>query len=455
MMDQQKENKMGYMPMWQLIVSMSLPMVIAMLVQACYNIVDSIYISRYSDAALAAVSYAFPAQNLMIGCATGIGVGVNSLLSRSLGEKNYKRANRCAGNGLILALFGYLIFLVFGLFFAGRFISFQTKTADIIECGREYLSVCCVFSFGIFGEILFERLMQATGRTLLTMFTQGIGAIFNIVLDPVFIFGYFGLPAMGAKGAAIATILGQIIAFIIAVILNHTKNLEVKLTRDAFHLEGDIVGRILEVGIPSILMVGIGSLMTTGMNKILNKFSDLAVTVFGVYFKLQSFAFMPVFGLNNGVIPVIAFNYGAGHKKRMISAVKIACIIATGFMCIGLIIMQIFPAQALLLFDANEEMLSIGVPALRTISLSFIFAGVCIALSSVFQALGHGKYSAIVSAARQLLILLPVAYLFSLTGKLELVWLSFPIAELMSITVSLALYIRIYKKVIKCLPDRD
>jgi putative MATE family efflux protein len=449
----QKENKMGYMPMWRLIISMSLPMVISMLVQACYNIVDSIYISRYSDAALAAVSYAFPAQNLMIGCATGIGVGVNALLSRSLGEKNYQKANRSAGNGLLLSLVGYIIFLIFGIFFSRAFIAFQTSTEDVIENGYEYLSVCCIFSFGIFGEIMFERLMQATGRTILTMYTQGIGAILNIILDPVFIFGYFGLPAMGAKGAAIATVIGQIAAFIVAAILNHAKNHEVRLTRDAFHPEGDIIGRILEVGIPSILMVGIGSLMTTGMNKILNKFSDLAVTVFGVYYKLQSFAFMPVFGLNNGVIPVIAFNYGAGHKKRMTSAIKIACIIATCFMGIGLIVMQIFPAQALGLFDASETMLEIGVPALRTISISFIFAGICIALSSAFQALGHGTYSTIVSGARQLLILLPVAFLFSLTGKLELVWLSFPIAELMSIAVSVGLYIRIYNQVIKKIPD--
>lgn len=447
-----EENKMGYMPMGKLVFSMSLPMIISMLVQACYNIVDSIYISRFSEAALAAVSYAFPAQNLMIGFATGVGVGVNSLLSKSLGEKNYARANRSAGNGFILSLISYILFFLFGIFGANWFISFQTKTPEIIQHGTAYLSVCCCFSFGIFGEILFERYMQATGRTLLTMFTQGLGALCNIILDPIFIFGYFGLPAMGAKGAAIATVIGQIVAFILAVILNHYKNPEVQLTKEAFYPEKAVIGRILEVGVPSILMMAVGSIMTTGMNKILNKFSDLAVTVFGVYFKLQSFIFMPVFGLNNGIIPIIAFNYGARKRKRMMSAVKIGTITATGIMMLGLIIMHVFPSQVLSLFDASDEMLGIGVTALRIISISYVFAGACIALSSVFQALGRGTYSTIVSICRQLLILLPVAYFFSLSGKLNLVWLSFPIAEVMSITVTLLLFVRIYKKIIRDIP---
>ncbi|MCQ2420466.1 MAG: MATE family efflux transporter [Clostridia bacterium] len=449
----QKENKMGYMPVGKLVFTMSLPMIISMLVQACYNIIDSIYISRFSEEALAAISYAFPAQNLMIGFATGVGVGVNALLSKSLGEKNYDRANRTAGNGLLLSTVSYILFLLFALFGAQWFISFQTKTETIIRYGTEYLTICCGFSFGIFGEILFERYMQATGRTLLTMFTQGLGAVVNIVLDPIFIFGYFGLPAMGAKGAAIATVIGQILAFLLAVILNHFKNPDVNLSAAALKPEKFIIGRILEVGIPSILMMAVGSLMTTGMNKILNKFSDLAVTVFGVYFKLQSFIFMPVFGLNNGVIPIIAFNYGARHRKRMLSAIKIGVIAATGFMILGILVMQLLPAQALSLFEASEEMLAIGVPALRIISISYIFAGACIAISSVFQALGHGTYSTIVSVARQLLILLPMAYLFSLTNNLNMVWLAYPIAEIMSITVTLLLFFRLYKKTIRDLPD--
>ncbi len=449
----QKENKMGTMPMGKLVFTMSAPMIVSMLVQACYNIIDSIYISRFSEDALSAVSYAFPAQNLMIGFATGVGVGVNALLSKSLGEKNYDRANRAAGNGFLLSSISYLLFLLFGLFGARWFIAFQTTTESIIDYGYDYLSVCCIFSFGIFGEVLFERYMQATGRTLLTMFTQGLGALCNIILDPIFIFGWFGLPAMGAKGAAVATVIGQIAAFALAVILNHFKNPDVQLTKEAFKPEAAVIGRILEVGVPSILMMAVGSLMTTGMNKILNRFSDLAVTVFGVYFKLQSFVFMPVFGLNNGVIPIIAFNYGAQHRKRMLSAVKIGCLTATCFMALGLVIMQLFPDKALMLFDASEEMLTIAVPALRIISISYLFAGVCIAISSVFQALGHGTYSTIVSIARQLLILLPTAYLFSLTGELNMVWLAFPIAELMSITVTLLLFYRLYRKIIRQIPD--
>lgn len=449
----QNENKMGYMPMGKLVFSMSLPMIISMLVQACYNIIDSIYIARFSEDALAAISYAFPAQNLMIGFATGVGVGVNALLSKSLGEKNFERANRSAGNGLLLSTASYLLFLLFGLFGARWFISFQTNTASVIQYGTDYLTVCCCFSFGIFGEILFERYMQATGRTLLTMFTQGLGAICNIVLDPIFIFGYFGLPAMGAKGAAIATVIGQIVACLLAILLHHLKNPDVRLSVSALRPEKFVVSRILEVGIPSVLLMAVGTLMTTGMNKILNRFSDLAVSVFGVYFKLQSFVFMPVFGLNNGLIPIIAFNYGAQHRKRMLSAVKIGVLTATGFMVLGLTIMQLFPAQALSLFDASQKMLEIGVPALRTISISYLFAGACIAISAVFQALGRGTYSTIVSVARQLLILLPAAYLLSLSNQLRLVWLAFPIAEVMSVLVTLLLFIRIYKKVIAPIPE--
>ena len=452
-MQEVRENKMGTMPLGRLILSMSLPMILSMLVQACYDIIDSIFIARFSEDALAAVSYAFPAQNLMIGVATGTGVGINALLSRSLGEKDFDRANRTAGNGIFLAAVSSVVFLIFGLTMSELFISFQTATPAVIEHGRQYLTICCALSFGIFGEITFERLMQATGRTLLTMFTQGLGAIINIILDPIFIFGYFGVPQMGAAGAALATVIGQIAAFILAVILNHKYNHDVRLTKSAFKPDKFVIGRIYAVGVPSILMMCVGSVMTTGMNKILNSFSDLAASVFGVYFKLQSFVFMPVFGLNNGVIPVVAYNYGAKKRKRMTGAVRIACITASGFMALGLLIMQVFPAQALMLFDASEEMLAMAVPALRTISLSFIFAGVCIALGSVFQALGRGTYSMYVSLARQIVVLLPAAYLFSLTGNLNLVWFAFPIAEIMSIVVSLFFYVRIYKNVIAKIPE--
>lgn len=449
----EKENKMGVMPVPKLILVMSLPMIISMLVQALYNVVDSVFVARYSQDALAAVSYAFPAQNLMIGTATGTGVGMNALLSKSLGEKNFEKANKTAGNGILLAGFGYMIFLLFGLFFAEKFIAFQTSTPSIIAEGKIYLQICTVLSFGIFGEIMYERLMQSTGKTIYTMFTQGIGAIVNIIFDPIFIFGLLGCPRMGTAGAALATVLGQIVAFILAIILNQKYNTELRIKAHHFKPDWPIIGRIYAVGIPSILMVGIGSIMTTSMNKILNSFSDIAASVFGVYFKLQSFAFMPVFGLNNGVIPVIAYNYGAQKRKRMIQAVKTACVIASCFMLVGLLLLQIIPEPLLRLFDAGDEMMSIGIPALRIISLSFVFAGVCIALSSVFQALGRGLFSMLVSFARQLLVLVPVAYLFSLTGNVNMVWWSFPIAEIMSIAVSLGMFAYLYKKVIAKIPE--
>ncbi len=444
---------MGVMPMGRLILSMSVPMILSMLVQALYNVVDSVFVARYSQDALAALSYAFPAQQLMIGVATGTGVGVNSLLSKSLGEKNYEKANKTAANGVLLAMLGFVLFFVFGTFFAEPFIAFQTKTPAVVEAGRQYLSIVTMLSFGIFGEIIFERLMQSTGKTIYTMITQGIGAIVNIILDPIMIFGLLGCPRMGIAGAAYATVIGQIVAFLLAILLNHRYNTEVRLHAKNFKPDGSIIGRIYAVGIPSIIMIGIGSIMTTSMNKILNGFSDVAASVFGVYFKLQSFAFMPVFGLNNGVIPVIAYNYGAQKRKRMLHAVRLGCVIATCFMAVGLIFMQCIPAQLLTLFDAGEEMLGIGVPALRIISISFLFAGVCIALSSVFQALGKGVYSMCISFARQLVVLVPAAYLLSLSGDVNAVWWSFPIAEVASIAVSLLMFRRVYRTIIAKIPE--
>lgn len=448
-----KENKMGVMPMGRLILSMSVPMILSMLVQALYNVVDSVFVARYSQDALAALSYAFPAQNLMIGTATGTGVGVNALLSKSLGEKNFEKANKTAANGVLLAMFGFVLFFLFGLFFAEPFIAFQTKTPSIIAEGRTYLSIVTMLSFGIFGEIMFERLMQSTGKTIYTMFTQGIGAIVNIILDPIMIFGLLGCPQMGVAGAAYATVIGQIVAFILGIVFNHKCNPEVRLHAKNFKPDFGIIGRIYAVGIPSIIMVGIGSIMTTAMNKILNGFSDIAASVFGVYFKLQSFAFMPVFGLNNGVIPVIAYNYGAQKRKRMLHAVRLGCIIATCFMAVGILLMQCIPAELFALFDAGEDMLAIGVPALRIISISFVFAGVCIALSSVFQALGKGIYSMCISFARQLVVLVPAAYLLSLSGNVNAIWWSYPIAEIASIAVSLLLFRHVYKTIIAKIPE--
>lgn len=439
---------MGYMPIFKLVVNMSLPMIISMLVQALYNVVDSMFVSRVSENALTAVSLAFPAQNLMIGVATGTAVGVNALLSKSLGEKNYKRANQIAENGIFLSFIGFLIFLIFGLFGTEVFFRTQTDIEDIISSGVDYLRVCSCFSFGIFGQIIFERLMQSTGRTFYTMITQGVGAIINIVLDPIFIFGYFGLPAMGAKGAAIATVIGQIIAFIIAVILNKKKNTDIDLKLKEFRPNLKIIGRIYSIGIPSIIMVAVGSIMTFSINKIVIAFTETAAAVFGVYFKLQSFVFMPLFGMNNGVIPIISFNYGARNKQRVMKTIGVAILFALFFMAIGLAAMQILPKELLSIFNASDQMIKIGVPALKTISISYIFAGFSVVLISVFQAFGKGLFSMSISIARQLVVLVPCAYLLSKTGELDNVWWAFPIAEVMSVLVAEAFFIYLYKKVI-------
>ena len=455
-MELQKENKMGVMPVGRLILNMSLPMILSMLVQALYNIVDSVYVSRVSEAALTAVSLSFPAQNLMIGLATGTGVGVNALLSRALGAKDSDRANRVAENGVFLALVGYAVFLIFGLFASRAFIAAQTSQPEIIQYGEDYLSVVCCLSFGLFGQVMFERLMQATGRTIYTMYTQGVGAIINIILDPIFIFNF----GMGVKGAAIATVIGQIVAFILAAVINHHKNHDVKLKLREFRPSGEIIGHIYSIGFPSVIMMAIGSVMTFLMNKILILYTtgkETSATGFGVYFKLNSFVFMPVFGLNNGVIPIIGYNYGARNRLRMLQTVKYALLFAFGFMLVGTVIFLAFPNVLLNLFDATEMMLVIGVPALRIIASTFIVAGVCIALGSVFQALGYGIYSMLVSLARQLLVLLPAAWILARLGQSvgndNLVWLSFPIAELVSLAVTLLLFGRLYRKVIRELPD--
>lgn len=436
------------MPIFKLVVNMSLPMIISMLVQALYNVVDSMFVSRVSENALTAVSLAFPAQNLMIGVATGTAVGVNALLSKSLGEKNYKKANQIAENGIFLSLIGFLIFLVFGLFGTEIFFRTQTDVEDIISSGIDYLRVCCCFSFGIFGQIIFERLMQSTGRTFYTMITQGIGAIINIILDPIFIFGYFGLPAMGAKGAAIATVIGQIVAFIIAGVLNKKKNSDLNLKLKEFRPNLKIIGKIYSIGIPSIIMVAVGSVMTFSINKIVIAFTETAAAVFGVYFKLQSFVFMPLFGMNNGVIPIISFNYGARNKQRVMKTIGVAILFAVFFMSLGLASMQIFPKELLSIFNASEQMNQIGVPALKTISLSYVFAGFSVVLISVFQAFGKGLFSMSISIARQLVVLVPCAYLLSKTGVLDNVWWAFPIAEVMSVLVAAIFFVYLYKKVI-------
>lgn len=430
------------MPINKLLISMSLPMIISMLVQALYNIVDSMFVSQLSENALTAVSLAFPAQNLMIAVATGTGVGINALLSKSLGEKNLSVANKTAANGIFLAFFSFLIFAVAGFFFAHTFFTLQTDISDIVSDGTSYLTICCVFSFGLFFQVTLERLLQSTGKTFYTMITQGTGAIINIILDPILIFGLLGFPKMGVAGAAVATVAGQIVAALLALYFNLTKNEELHFSRKTFRLEGHIVKRIYAVGVPSIIMASIGSVMTFGMNKILIGFSSTAAAVFGVYYKLQSFVFMPVFGLNNGTVPIVAYNFGARRGDRMKKTIKYSICAAVGIMIVGMLLFQSIPDRLLRLFDASDEMLRIGVPALRIISLAFPLAGFGIGASSVFQALGYSVYSMIVSLIRQLVVLIPCAYVIGrVTGDVTGVWWAFFIAELVSLMVS-ALYLR-------------
>ena len=447
-MQKEQENKMGVMPVNRLLISMSLPMMLSMLVQALYNIVDSIFVSRVSENALTAVSLAFPIQSLMIAVGVGTAVGINALLSRSLGEREFERANKVAENGVFLAAVSYILFLCIGIFVTGPFFRSQTEIEEILLCGEQYLTICCCASFGIFFQCTLERLLQSTGKTVYAMITQGAGAVINLILDPILIFGYFGLPAMGVAGAALATVIGQVIAAIIALYLNLKFNHEIKLSLKGFKPSLPIIGMIYKVGLPSIVVQAIGSVMTYGMNLILVSFTETATAVFGVYFKLQSFVFMPVFGLNNGMVPIIAYNYGAGKKERVVKTMRLSIIYAIGIMLVGLIVMQLIPEVLLGFFDASETMLAIGVPALRTISLSFVFAGFCIVSGSVFQSLGNGIYSMIVSITRQLVVLLPVAFLLSRFGRVEYVWWAFPIAELASVAMTTFFLLRIYRDVI-------
>ncbi|MBD5494309.1 MAG: MATE family efflux transporter [Lachnospiraceae bacterium] len=447
-MEQTKENKMGVMPVNQLLVTMSLPMVISMLVQALYNVVDSIFVAKINENALTAVSLAFPIQTLMIAVAGGTCVGINAVLSRSLGEKDYEKVNKSACNGIILMIFGYLIFLVVGLFATAPFYRSQTDDMEIVQYGIDYLSVVCCCSFGIFAQFTFEKILQATGKTFYTMITQGAGAIINIILDPVLIFGLAGMPQMGVRGAAVATVIGQIVAGILAFYFNFTKNEEVKISRSGMKIDGAIIKQIYMIGIPSMIMQAIGSVMTYGMNRILISFTSTATAVFGVYYKLQSFVFMPIFGMNNGLVPILSYNYGAGKRERFMQAMKLGIMYAVAAMLIGLAVFQLIPATLLELFEASETMIEIGVPALRIISVSYLLAGFCIICGTVFQALGCAIYSMIVSIARQLVVLLPAAYLLSLTGNLNYVWWAFPIAELMSLCVTIVFLFIVNRKII-------
>lgn len=444
-----KENKMAATPIKKLLITMSVPMMLSMLVQALYNIVDSIFVAQLSENALTAVSLAFPVQNLMISIGSGTAIGVNALLSRSLGAHDFDKADSAAKHGLLLAFVSYIIFFMLGLTLSDVFYHIQTDIEEIAVGGIAYLRICTVLSFGMFGQIMCERLLVSTGKTLLSMTSQLTGAVINIILDPIMIFGLFSMPALGVSGAAYATVIGQMAGFAVALILNIKSNHEIHLSFKGFKLHFETVKSIYAVGIPSIIMMSISSLMVFILNKILMVFTSTAVAVFGIYFKLQSFIFMPVFGFNNGMVPIIAYNYGAQSKARIIETVKYAMLYVLIIMFIGIAIFQFIPDMLLMMFDAADEMLSIGMVALRIISIGFVFAGYGIVLSSVFQALGNGIASMIVSIIRQLIVLVPVAYLLSLSGNVNYIWWCFPIAETASVAASTYFITKIYKKTIK------
>ena len=445
----QTENKMGVMPVGKLLIQMALPMMISMLVQALYNIVDSIFVGYISENALTAVSLAFPIQNLMIAVATGTGVGINALLSMRLGQKNQNAVNDTAMNGLFLSLCSTLLFIVLGLTIPELYFKSQTTDLEIIDYGVKYLRVCLIGSFGLFSGITFERLLQATGQTVNSMIAQLAGAITNIVLDPILIFGLLGCPAMGIAGAALATVIGQFVTLFVSAYLNFKKNKEIAFNFKTFKPSKSVIAEIYRVGIPSILLASIGSVMTYLMNLILGAFTMTAVAVFGVYFKLNSFIFMPVFGMNNALVPIIAYNYGARNRKRITGTLKRGVIIILCIMSFGTVLFELFPEFLLGLFNASPEMLEIGVPALRIIAIHFPVAAICIIFMSCFQALGMGITSMVVSFVRQLVVLLPVAYLLSLTGVLSSVWWCFPVAEISALILSSFFMINVFKVKLK------
>ena len=444
----ERENIMGTMEINPLLVKLSVPMMISMLVQALYNVVDSVFVSWVSEEALTAVSLAFSLQNMMIAVGVGTGVGVNAMLSKSLGEKNQRRANATAENGIFLSACSFLVFLVIGITCIKPYFYAQTSDDAIALQGIRYLSVCCIFSLGLFTQTMGEKLLAATGRTQLSMIGQLVGAVVNIILDPIFIFGYCGEALSGTTGAAVATVIGQFCGAGMTLYFNTRKNPDIQLDFKGFRPSAKAIGRIYTVGLPSIAMQCVGSLMTFGMNLILMAFSSTAVAVFGVYFKLQSFVFMPIFGLNNGMVPIISYNYGARRPERVKKTIRLAVCYAEGIMVLGFCIFEFFPGQVLGLFSAGQAMLTIGIPAMRIICLHFLLAGTSIVLSSVFQALGNGLFSLIVSVCRQLFVLLPAAWLLAQTGNVNNVWWAFLIAEIVSVLMSLAFYAHINKTII-------
>jgi len=449
MEQQRKQNKMGVMPCGRLLITMSAPIMFSMLMQALYNVVDSIFVSGINENALTAVSLCFPIQILMISVAVGTGIGINAVLSRKLGEKKYEEANAVAMNGLFLSGLSWIVFAVLGATLTVPFFRMFTDNPEIMKMGIDYTYVVTIASIGLFVGICTDRLVQATGNTIYVMYTQLTGAIINIILDPILIFGLLGFPKMGVTGAAVATVFGQIVAMLLGLYINKTRNKEIELKFRSFRANVNIIKEIYIVGAPSIIMQAIMSILTFCMNKILIQFNETAVSVFGVYFKLQSFIFMPVFGLTSGMIPIVAYNYGAKNRKRITTTIKYALIIAVAIMSFGTAIFTLFPETLLSFFNADKKMIEIGVPALQIISLCFPLAAISIMLSSVFQAFGNGMFSLILSVVRQLVFLLPIAYLLSKVSSLSKIWYAFPIAELPAIIISLILFYFIYQKHIK------
>lgn len=442
-----KENKMGTMEVRRLILTMSLPIMISMLVQALYNIVDSMFVARVSEAALAAVSLCYPIQMIMVAVACGTGVGINALLSRYLGEKKREKASQVAMHGLFCAICNWLVFAVIGLFFSEAFLRLFSDDVQIIMMGISYMQICTICSFGVFVQITYERIMQSTGNTIYNMVIQGVGALINIILDPIFIFGLGPVPALGTAGAAIATVIGQIVAMFLGIIITQKKVREIQLSVRGFHLDGMLMKAMYRIAIPAILMQSIMSFMTVMMNMILAPFSEMAVSVFSIYYKLQQFVFMAVLGMNNALIPILSYNYGAHQMERIREGIRFALWMSCVIMAIGTVVFQLLPTQLLYLFDAKETLLSIGIPALRTISVSFVFAGISMVLCSVFQALGSPNHSLLVTLLRQMVILLPLAYGFSSAFGLDMCWWSFPITEVLCALLSLYLLRSVQKRV--------
>lgn len=436
-MQSHTENKMGTMPVGRLMLTMSAPMVASMMFQALYNIVDSVFVARLGQDAMNAVSLAFPLQTLLIAFSGGTGVGINALLARSLGAHDTERADRAANTGIFLYIITSLVFMVLGICFGHMYYGMQTKNQAIIDYGTAYITVCLGCAVALFGQMCSERLLQATGRTDLSMITQITGAVLNMILDPIMIFGLFGFPRLEVMGAAVATVCGQTVAAIIGFILNIKKNREIHISPKLIRFHAATAAEIYKVGVPSIIMQSIGSIMNFALNKILIGFTEAATAVFGAYYKIQSFIFLPVFGMNNAIVPIVSYNYGAGREDRYKQTLRYGVMAAMTIMTVGLVLFETIPGVLLGLFSPSEEMLSVGKTAFRIIGVHFPVAGFCIVAGSVCQALRKPVYTMIVSICRQLVILLPAAYLLSLSGRLELVWFAFLIAEVASLIMNI------------------